>query len=153
MWPESANTCCWNQPPDSSAIADAHSPAAVSAAHLFLQRTLYRINRLAFFWCDSAPLKHLLSFQHSQVSHSAAQACVSPRADASASSRSGCAPLLARRRFDDLENYSNDRSIYLAQLRDRIEEPWQVWELSHMPVAEYKQLSPAQVTFGRRCNL
>ena len=37
------------------AIADAHSPAAVSAAHLFLQRTLYRINRLAFFWCEAAP--------------------------------------------------------------------------------------------------
>jgi hypothetical protein len=54
-------------------------------------------------------------------------------------------PLLGRRRFDDIENYSNDRSIYLAQLRDRIEEPWQAWELSHMPVAEYKQLSPAQV--------
>ena len=54
--------------------------------------------------------------------------------------------MLGRRRFDDLENYSNDRSIYLAQLRDRIEEPWQAWELSHMPVAEYKQLSPAQVT-------
>jgi hypothetical protein len=60
---------------------------------------------------------------------------------------------LGRRRFDDLENYSNDRSIYLAQLRDRIEEPWQAWELSHMPVAEYKQLSPAQVTFGRRSSL
>lgn len=79
------------------AHSEAHSEAAVSAAHMFLQRTLYRINRLAFFW------------------------------------------------FDDLENYSNDRSIYLAQLRDRIEEPWQAWELSHMPVAEYKQLSPEQI--------
>lgn len=48
-------------------------------------------------------------------------------------------------RFDDLKNYSNDRSLYLAQLRDSIEEPWQAWELSHMPAAEYKQLSPDQV--------
>lgn len=31
--------------------AGARDEATVSAAHLFLQRVLYRINRMAFFWC------------------------------------------------------------------------------------------------------
>jgi hypothetical protein len=49
-------------------------------AHLFLQRILYKINRLVFFW------------------------------------------------FDDLRNYDNERSYFLAKLRDRIEASWQQWE-------------------------
>lgn len=53
------------------------------------------------------------------------------------------------RRYDDLRNYSNDRSVYLAQLRDSIEEPWQAWELAQLstPVSEYKDLTPQQVGF------
>ncbi|PAX51226.1 iron-containing redox enzyme family protein [Brunnivagina elsteri] len=51
-------------------------------AHLFLQRILYRINRLCLFW------------------------------------------------YDDLHNYDNERSIYLQQIRDRIETAWQKWELA-----------------------
>ncbi len=54
------------------------------AAHLFLQRLLYRINRLNLFW------------------------------------------------YDDLRNYHNERSYYLQQVRDRIEIPWQAWELPHL---------------------
>ena len=56
------------------------------AAHLFLQRVLYRINRLKFFW------------------------------------------------YDDLSNYDNERSSYLRSVRERIEEPWQEWELAQLNV-------------------
>lgn len=42
--------------------------------------------------------------------------------------------LLLLRRYDDLKNYSNDRSIFLANLRDAIEAPWQAWELQQLPV-------------------
>lgn len=62
-------------------------------AHIFLQRTLYRINRLNLFW------------------------------------------------YDDLRNYSNERSIYLAQLRNSIEEPWQQWELGHFDIESYRSKS------------
>ncbi len=54
------------------------------AAHLFLQRILYRINRLYLFW------------------------------------------------YDDLHNYDNERSIYLQQIRDRIETAWQKWEIGQI---------------------
>lgn len=67
--------------------------AEAEAAHLFLQRTLYRINRLVLFW------------------------------------------------YDDLRNYNNERSIYLAQLRHSIEQPWQQWETAHFDVDAYKSKS------------
>ena len=35
-------------------------------------------------------------------------------------------------RYDDLRNYTNERSIWLANLRDRIEEQWQAWELEQL---------------------
>ena len=57
---------------------------ATADAHLFLQRVLYRINRLKFFW------------------------------------------------YDDLNNYKNERSDYLRQVRHRIESVWEPWELSHV---------------------
>jgi hypothetical protein len=56
------------------------------AAHLFLQRALYRINRLKLFW------------------------------------------------YDDLSRYNNERSSYLRDVRERIEEAWQQWELAHLDV-------------------
>jgi len=49
------------------------------------------------------------------------------------------------RRYDDLANYSNDRSLYLAQLRDRIEGAWQEWESSHVDLARYQAMSPSEV--------
>ena len=49
------------------------------------------------------------------------------------------------RRYDDLANYSNDRSLYLAQLRDRIEGAWQEWEYSHVDLARYQAMSPSEV--------
>jgi hypothetical protein len=61
--------------------------AMTESAHLFLQRVLYRINRLKFFW------------------------------------------------YDELSNYDNERSLYLRQVRDRIEEAWQGWELASLNVA------------------
>jgi hypothetical protein len=69
-----------------TAIATAYQPsitglvAPVDAAHRFLQRILYHINRLNFFW------------------------------------------------YRDLNEYENERSPYLQNLRDRIETPWQAWE-------------------------
>lgn len=67
------------------------------AAHLFLQRILYRINRLKLFW------------------------------------------------YDDLRHYTNERSAYLRNVRDRIEASWQEWELSHLDVAALQQLDVAAV--------
>ncbi|HEY9827249.1 MAG TPA: iron-containing redox enzyme family protein [Stenomitos sp.] len=58
--------------------------AATDAAHLFLQRILYRINRLNLFW------------------------------------------------YDNLENYKNERSLYLRWCADRIESAWQAWELQQL---------------------
>jgi Iron-containing redox enzyme len=63
------------------------------AAHRFLQRVLYRINRLNLFW------------------------------------------------YDDLQRYNNERSHYLRSLRDRIEEPWQQWELSQIDVAALQNIA------------
>lgn len=35
-------------------------------------------------------------------------------------------------RYDDLSHYVNERSAWLASLRDVIEEPWQAWELGQL---------------------
>lgn len=59
-------------------------------AHLFLQRVLYRINRLKLFW------------------------------------------------YDDLRRYTNERSAYLRDVRERIEAAWQGWELSHLDAGELR---------------
>ena len=48
-------------------------------------------------------------------------------------------------RYDDLRNYSNERSLYLAQLRRSIEEPWQQWESSHFDIESYKSKTVEQV--------
>ncbi|MBN3961059.1 iron-containing redox enzyme family protein [Nostoc sp. NMS8] len=61
-------------------------------AHRFLQRILYRINRLKLFW------------------------------------------------YDDLQNYTNERSLYLYSCRDQIETAWQQWELAQLDVAALQQL-------------
>lgn len=65
----------------------------VKAAHLFLQRTLYKINRMVLFW------------------------------------------------FDDLRNYDNERSLWLAKIRDSIERPWQQWETAQLDIEDYKSKS------------
>jgi hypothetical protein len=89
----------------SSALAVAygnHSDAeTVTAANLFLQRILYRINRLNLFW------------------------------------------------YDNLEHYKNERSYYLQQLRDRIEEVWQKWELAQVDVAAIRRLDVKQALIER----
>ena len=46
-------------------------------------------------------------------------------------------------RYDDLSNYSNERSVFLTNLRDAIETPWQAWELEQLPVR--RDMSPAEV--------
>lgn len=48
-------------------------------------------------------------------------------------------------RYDDLRNYSNDRSLVLAQVRDSIEEPWQEWETAQLDVQSYKNMSLEEV--------
>jgi len=72
-----------------------------NAAHLFLQRVLYRINRLKLFW------------------------------------------------YDDLRHYTNERSYYLQKIRDRIEEVWQQWELSHLGVESLQKLDVKQALIER----
>lgn len=81
-----------------TALKDAYEAESGSdAAHLFLQRVLYRINRLKLFW------------------------------------------------YDDLRHYTNERSAYLRNVRDRIETPWQEWELSQLDVAALQQLNVTDV--------
>src|SRR4028119_1415271 len=67
-------------------------PNGSEAAHRFLQRVLYRINRLNLFW------------------------------------------------YDDLRRYNNERSHYLRSVRDRIEEPWQQWEIAQIDVAALQNI-------------
>lgn len=62
-------------------------------ASRFLQRVLYRLNRLHLFW------------------------------------------------YDDLQNYKNERSVYLNSVRDRIESSWQKWEMTHLDMASIEQLN------------
>jgi hypothetical protein len=74
------------------AIQDAYyADLGNAAAHRFLQRVLYRINRLKLFW------------------------------------------------YDDLRHYTNERSAYLRSVRDRIEAPWQAWELAQLDVEAIQQ--------------
>jgi hypothetical protein len=71
------------------------------AAHRFLQRVLYRVNRLKLFW------------------------------------------------YDDLRRYTNERSAYLRNVRDRIETPWQQWELAQLDVAALQKVDVKQALIER----
>jgi hypothetical protein len=62
----------------------------------FLQRILYRINRLNFIW------------------------------------------------YKDLNEYTNERSLYVRWVRDRIEEPWQAWESDRLDLS-VKNLSTNEI--------
>ncbi|HAJ59033.1 MAG TPA: hypothetical protein DCP31_07025, partial [Cyanobacteria bacterium UBA8543] len=85
-----------------TALIDAYEhESGDDAAHRFLQRILYRINRLKLFW------------------------------------------------YDDLRHYTNERSLYLRTVRDRIEAPWQQWELSQFDVAALQQLDVKQALIDR----
>jgi hypothetical protein len=76
-----------------SAILEAYEQDQESvAAHLFLQRILYKINRLNLFW------------------------------------------------YDDLENYTNERSFYLQKVRNQIETSWQKWEIAQFDIVALQQL-------------
>lgn len=83
------------------ALATAYCNEGDEAARLFLQRVLYRINRLSLFW------------------------------------------------YDELDNYTNDRSLYIATVRDRIEADWQAWELAQIDVEALKQLDVIQALTER----
>jgi Iron-containing redox enzyme len=74
------------------ALKDAYDTENDDNAHRFLQRVLYRINRLNLFW------------------------------------------------YDDLQHYTNERSPYLHQVRDRIEQSWQLWESTQIDIASFQQL-------------
>jgi hypothetical protein len=56
---------------------------------------------------------------------------------------------LNRGRYDDLQNYTNERSIYLQRCRDRIEKVWQAWELSQLNVSQIQQLDVKQALIDR----
>lgn len=81
----------------SLALVEAYTESPNSEqANCFLQRSLYRINRLNLFW------------------------------------------------YDSLQLYTNERSTYIKEVRDRIESVWQAWELTHvdvqkLPLSEVKQ--------------
>lgn len=86
----------------SSALSDAYEQKIDCVeAHRFLQRILYRINRLNLFW------------------------------------------------YDDLQQYTNERSFYLQKVRNQIETSWQKWELAQLDVAALQQLSVSSALTGR----
>lgn len=78
-----------------------HNGCGDKQAHLFLQRILYRINRLKLFW------------------------------------------------YDDLQHYTNERSLYLSSCRNQIEAAWQKWELAQIDVAALQQLDVKQALIER----
>lgn len=51
--------------------------------------------------------------------------------------------------YDDLQNYTNERSIYLQWIRDRIEIAWQAWELSQLDVEQLQQVDVKQALSER----
>lgn len=76
------------------ALATVYKAESIGAKteNLFLQRILYQINRLKFFW------------------------------------------------YGELEEYTNERSLYLGKLRDRIESVWQAWELAQLNLDQLRHL-------------
>ncbi|MBD2503407.1 iron-containing redox enzyme family protein [Anabaena azotica] len=85
----------------STAIAAAYAADSDELAHRFLQRILYRINRLNLFW------------------------------------------------YDDLQHYTNERSLYLSSCRNHIEAAWQKWELAQVNVAALQKLDVKQALIDR----
>ncbi len=69
-------------------------------ASKFLQRILYRLNRLNLFW------------------------------------------------YDNLQNYENERSLYLQSVRNRLESHWQSWELNQLDTKEIKKLNAESAKQG-----
>jgi Iron-containing redox enzyme len=51
--------------------------------------------------------------------------------------------------YDDLRNYDNERSIYLQQIRDRIETAWQKWELGQIDIETLHNLDVKQALINR----
>ena len=86
---------------DSALVAAYDDSCDAEMAHLFLQRVLYRINRLKLFW------------------------------------------------YDDLNHYTNERSLYLQSIQHRIEDAWQAWELSQINVNQLKKLDIYQALSDR----
>lgn len=85
-----------------TALTEAYGRKSGSdVAHRFLQRVLYRINRLKLFW------------------------------------------------YDDLRRYTNERSAYLRHVRDKIETPWQQWELAQLDVEALQKVDVKQALVSR----
>ncbi|OYQ65910.1 hypothetical protein B9G53_05770 [Pseudanabaena sp. SR411] len=81
----------------SLALTEAYTEnSQAERANWFLQRSLYRINRLKLFW------------------------------------------------YDSLELYTNERSTYIEEIRDRIESVWQEWELTQLDIQKIQQLDVKQ---------
>ncbi len=51
--------------------------------------------------------------------------------------------------YDNLQHYKNERSYYLQQVRDRIEEVWQAWKLAQINVEQWQQLDAKQALVER----
>ena len=84
------------------ACRDAYAESSPDSelASKFLQRILYRLNRLNLFW------------------------------------------------YDNLQNYENERSLYLQSVRNRLESHWQAWELNQLDTKEIKKLDAESAKQG-----
>jgi hypothetical protein len=51
--------------------------------------------------------------------------------------------------YDDLRQYTNERSIYLETVRDRIEEPWQRWEQARLDIDAFATVDPLTALIER----
>eukprot|EP00967_Tisochrysis_lutea_P088046 scaffold124694_cov18-Tisochrysis_lutea.AAC.1 len=57
-------------------------------------------------------------------------------------------------RFDELDNYMNERSIVIASLRNTIEGAWAEWELQQLPssaVQELQKVLSNKLDFTKAC--
>jgi Iron-containing redox enzyme len=86
-----------------AALATAYADRSRSpeAENRFLQRVLYRINRLHFIW------------------------------------------------YSSLDQYINERSVYLQWVRDRIETAWQAWETAQFDLESLQQIEVKQALIER----
>ncbi|NJN59632.1 MAG: iron-containing redox enzyme family protein [Leptolyngbyaceae cyanobacterium SL_5_9] len=51
--------------------------------------------------------------------------------------------------YDDLQNYCNERSVYLQNIRNQIESSWQQWETSQLPIQVLQNLNVDQALTDR----
>lgn len=53
--------------------------------------------------------------------------------------------------YDDLNNYKNESSMFINDIRNRIEADWQKWELSQLPLQKISEISNIEEYMVKMC--